>query len=306
MRVKGIGAVLACMVLLCGLTAVSASALEAGVYTANVTTTYYNPDTGNVDDGGTANAALGEGMCRSATDTTGLVEVDQDGTVWVTIRLLLQSNCKNVAFYARNGYDSYAKVSYTKTAEDSEKDSIDYRFKVSDPGVKLKGTMYVNPMGRDVLWYLYVDTATLKSGSGDFVVSIDLDKKDAPAAEPVQSGDSTKNTSGGQEETTAKAEENKTPAAEQPKENEVPAGEVPKEEHPQQIQDGAEPAQEPAAGDQSGEQAEPSPAGSCLTACSWPMTSGWQPSTTCGSPGSLWPCWGARPCPARDCCSRRC
>lgn len=158
-----------------------AAGLEPGVYTGTMVTTYYNPDTGNVDDGGTANAALGEGMCRSATDEACLVEVDQEGNIWITVRLLLQSNCKNVALYTRTGYDSYSKVSYDIMSEDAGNDSIDYRIKVSDAGVKLKGTMYVTPMGRDVLWYLYVDTSTLKEGSGDFVVSIDTSAPQEPA-----------------------------------------------------------------------------------------------------------------------------
>ena len=170
---RKMGGLLTCLALLGGLLTVSAAAaVSPGVYTGTVTTSYYNPDTGNVDDGGTANAALGEGMCRSATDTTGLVEVDSDGNIWLTIRLLLQSSCKNVALYTRTGNDSYSAISYTIMAEDSGNDSIDYRFKVTDAEVKLKGTMYVTPMGRDVMWYLWVDTSTLKAGSGDFVASV--------------------------------------------------------------------------------------------------------------------------------------
>lgn len=167
------------MMMFCALPA-KAAGLEPGVYTGTMVTTYYNPDTGNVDDGGTANAALGEGMCRSATDEACLVEVDQQGNIWITVRLLLQSNCKDVALYTRTGYDSYSKVSYDIMSEDAGNDSIDYRIKVSDAGVKLKGTMYVTPMGRDVLWYLYVDTSTLKEGSGDFVVSIDTSAPQEP------------------------------------------------------------------------------------------------------------------------------
>lgn len=186
MKLKRVGALAACMALACSLLAVPAAAkTEPGVYTASMVTTYYNPDTGNVDDGGTANAALGEGMCRSATDKTALVEVDGDGNVWVTVRLLLQSNCSNVAFYTRSGYDSYSQASYDTIAEDAANDSIDYRFKVSEAGQKLKCTMYVAPMGRDVLWYLYVDTGTLAEGSGDFIVSIDTSSLGETASDPA-------------------------------------------------------------------------------------------------------------------------
>lgn len=194
MKLKKIGTLLSGLALMAGLLVVPASAAEVedGVYTASMVTSYYNPDTGNVDDGGTANAALGEGMCRSATDKTCLVEVDGDD-VWITVRLLLQSNCSNVALYSRSGYDSYSQLSYDIMSEDAGNDSIDYRIKVSDVGQKLKCTMYVSPMGRDVLWYLYVDTSTLTPGSDDFVVSIDTSKESsansavpATATEPAQ------------------------------------------------------------------------------------------------------------------------
>lgn len=182
-------ALLTCIAVLGAMLPVSSQALSKGVYTASVVTSYYNPDTGAVDDGGTANAALGEGMCRSATGTTALVESDGKNT-WVTIRLLLQSNCKNVALYTRNGYNSYSKVNYTVMQENAGEDSIDYRFKVSDAGVKMKGTMYVTPMGRDVIWYLYINTGTLKAGSGDFVVSIDTSEPAPVSAAGASSGSS--------------------------------------------------------------------------------------------------------------------
>ena len=162
--------------------ATPAQAAKPGVYTANVVTSYYNPDTGKIDDqGGEANAALGEGMCRSAVATTGLVEVDKNGRTWVTLRMLLQSNCKNVAIHKRVGGNSYARANCTITAENSGADSIDYRFPVANAGQKLKGTMYVTPMGRDVVWYMWVNPNTMKAGSGNFVVNIDTS---TPAPQP--------------------------------------------------------------------------------------------------------------------------
>lgn len=188
MNMRKLTAIVGCMIAAMALLCVGAAAAETkpGVYTGSMVTTYYNPDTGNVDDGGTANAVLGEGMCRSATDKTAFVEVNQDGNVWVTVRLLLQSNCSNVALYTRSGYDSYTKVDHTIMMEDAANDSIDYRIKVSEPGQKLKCTMYVAPMGRDVLWYLYVDTSTLQEGGGDFTVSIDTDAIKAVAETPAK------------------------------------------------------------------------------------------------------------------------
>ena len=47
--------------------AVPVFALSPGVYVGSNYTTYYNPDTGQIDDGGTKNAEKGTSMSRSAT-----------------------------------------------------------------------------------------------------------------------------------------------------------------------------------------------------------------------------------------------
>lgn len=152
-----------------------AFAASAGTYTGYNETNYYNPDTGNIDDGGTANAELGVGMCRSATSEDCFLEVDSNGNAWLTVRLLLQSNCRDIKLYTRNGYDSYSQVNYEVMQENSSGDYVDYRFRVnSTDNIQLKATMYVIPMGRDVLWYMTCKNFT--PGSGNFVVSIDTSK----------------------------------------------------------------------------------------------------------------------------------
>lgn len=180
---------------------VPALALEPGVYTGYMETSYYNPDTGAIDDGGTKNASLGEGMCRSATDEACLVEVDANGKMWVTARLLLQSSCSGVRLATRTGNNSYSWANLTITAENSGNDSVDYRFPVSDPEGWLKGTMYVTPMGRDVLWYLRVRPGSLTPGSGDFQVQIDLNAAEAAKAaknnKPAANADSSGSSSAG-------------------------------------------------------------------------------------------------------------
>ncbi len=84
----------------------TASALEQGAYSVYAGSNYWNPDTGEVDDGGTANAALGDGMSRSVTGTSALVEREGD-SYYVTIRLLLQSSTYDAQFWTRTDYNSY-------------------------------------------------------------------------------------------------------------------------------------------------------------------------------------------------------
>ncbi len=147
------------------------AALDQGAYSVYAGSNYWNPDTGEIDDGGTANAALGDGMSRSVTGTTALVEREGDN-YYVTIRLLLQSSTYDAQFWTRTGYNSYEAVSYDMMAENAVTDSIDYRFAVADPFQPIRASMYVVPMGRDTTWYIQLDETTATSDTGDFIVSV--------------------------------------------------------------------------------------------------------------------------------------
>ena len=63
MRLKKFTAAALCAALAVGLLALPVSALEKGAYTAPCNTYYRNPDTGAIDDGGSKDESLGEGMC---------------------------------------------------------------------------------------------------------------------------------------------------------------------------------------------------------------------------------------------------
>lgn len=181
MKIKNI---LACLMACLMLTNTSVLALDHGAYKVSAETNYWNPDTGEIDDGGTANAALGEGMCRSATGSTALVERDGD-KYFVTIRLLLQSNTHSPEFWKRTGYNTYSKVSYQVMSENGIADSVDYRFEVSDPFAPIKVAMYVVPMGREVLWYIELIESSATTDTGDFVVSVKeiVEEKEEPVIE---------------------------------------------------------------------------------------------------------------------------
>ncbi|MFI3249501.1 MAG: heme-binding Shp domain-containing protein [Eubacteriales bacterium] len=183
MKLKKLGAVILSTYLMITLS-VPAFAMEQGAYSLYCGTNYWNPDTNEIEDGGTANAALGEGMCRSATSTKALVEKEGE-QYYVTIRLLLQSNTKDVAFYQRTGYNSYRAVNYDIMAEDASTDSIDYRFAVSDPFAPIRATMYVTPMGRSTVWFIELDRSSLSSDTGDFVVSVSETVPESAPEEPV-------------------------------------------------------------------------------------------------------------------------
>lgn len=146
---------------------VNTFAVEQGAYGVYCGINYYNPDTGEIDDGGTANAALGDGMSRSVTGTTALVEYDGEN-YYVTLRLLLQSSTYDAQFWTRTGYDSYETVGYEIVAENGLTDSVDYRFAVADPYQPIRASMYVIPMGRETVWYIQLDESSATEDTGEF------------------------------------------------------------------------------------------------------------------------------------------
>jgi hypothetical protein len=159
-------------------------AAEDGVYLATTNTYYLNPDTGVTDDGGSRNAAIGEGMCRSVIYEKALVEID-GGAVYVTVRVRLVSNMGAIKFTVQQkpgDPSSYASVSPRIISEDAGEDTADYRFSVPSVTSYIGCSTYVTPMGRDVKFYMNL-ADSLTEGNADFVVSV------KPRAEELAAGD---------------------------------------------------------------------------------------------------------------------
>lgn len=151
-------------------------AANNGIYTATATPHYKHPTTGTIEDsGGEGSAVLGQSMTESATYTQALVEVDSSGNTYVTVRLQLMDNIQNPKFKVdgkRNG--SFSSVSASLMQEDYSNNTADYRMKVPSENAIIRCTMYVVPMGRDVVFYITV--SNLQAGSGDFVTSIKVEE----------------------------------------------------------------------------------------------------------------------------------
>lgn len=137
-----------------------------GIYTATATPHCRNPLTGKIEDsGGEDSEVLGQSMTESATDTKALVEVDSNGNTYITVRLKLMDNIQNPIFKVDG-----SSVSASLMQEDYSANTADYRMKVASENSVIRCSMYVVPMGRDVIFFITV--SNLKSGSGDFVTSI--------------------------------------------------------------------------------------------------------------------------------------
>lgn len=159
------------LALVAGITAIPAYAASNGIYTATATPHYRNPLTGKIEDsGGEDSEVLGQSMTESATDTKALVEVDSNGNTYITVRLKLMDNIQNPTFKVDG-----SSVSASLMQEDYTANTADYRMKVSSENSVIRCSMYVVPMGRDVVFFITV--SYLKSGSGDFVTSITVNNK---------------------------------------------------------------------------------------------------------------------------------
>ncbi len=154
------------LALVAGITAIPAYATSNGIYTATATPHYRNPLTGKIEDsGGEDSEVLGQSMTESATYTKALVEVDSNGNTYITVRLKLMDNIQNPTFKVDG-----SSVSASLMQEDYSANTADYRMKVASENSVIRCSMYVVPMGRDVIFFITV--SNLNSGSGDFVTSI--------------------------------------------------------------------------------------------------------------------------------------
>lgn len=156
------------LALVAGITAIPAYAASNGIYTATATPHYRNPLTGKIEDsGGEDSEVLGQSMTESATYTKALVEVDSNGNTYITVRLKLMDNIQNPTFKVDGN-----SVSASLMQEDYSANTADYRMKVASENSVIRCSMYVVPMGRDVIFFITV--LNLNSGSGDFVTSISV------------------------------------------------------------------------------------------------------------------------------------
>lgn len=174
-------------VLICGPLAVNAQSEETeGTYLLKATPYYSHPETNTIEDSG-QNPGIGQGMTESVLEKEALLEVYPDGTKYLTVRFALMDNVSGIRIsYQRKGDSGYEKAEYQVMQEDSEKHTADMRFSIPDENVIVKYKLYVEPMGRDVVFFSIFSDA--ERGSGNFAVT---------PYEPVQSQDGKSERGGG-------------------------------------------------------------------------------------------------------------
>ena len=158
-------------VLISGLNTVSAYAMTEGTYIVPLIVSYANPQTGIIVDGGN-NEALGTSMGQSVMQADALIEQNAD-TAYVTVGIGLASNISNHAILLQQeaGQDIYDYVELAETGSCTRDNDtcIHYRFEMKDLDRLISPVLFVDPMGRDVQFFVQLDTANAVEGTGNYL-----------------------------------------------------------------------------------------------------------------------------------------
>ena len=157
--IAGLLAVFVLAVMGAGMSAVPVQAASGNVYTCVIHPCYAHPVTGVIEDsGGEASYATGQGMVEGAVYPTGILELTDSGEYYLTIRMSLMDYTSNHSFWVQNvgdsGWSSPA-IGVTGNGTDDNGATADICMQVPSENCVVRGSMYVEPMGRDVIFYLY-------------------------------------------------------------------------------------------------------------------------------------------------------
>lgn len=146
------------LVLLALCSTVHPSAAEE--YTVEIAGYYAHPTTGIIEDsGGEANHALGQSMVAGVVDSVGLLETDLDGNLYLSVTFHLMDSISDVSIQVQeSGADSWETVAH-ETVEEGN-DQATFQVALPSQNAILRGSLFVLPMGRSVVFYMAAGNAT--------------------------------------------------------------------------------------------------------------------------------------------------
>ena len=175
-----------------------AFAVVSTVETAEVTPSYPNPITGEIEDPGDPNmVAMAETMMESVTFPYALVETDTDGNVWVSLRFNMADQEDGVTMEASVDGETYVDAPGEEMATNTEDNTADWRFKVPAGTKYLRSHLGIIPIDRTVIYFMtlgnsidgnsagYVQTVTPGQGVEEPEVATADEPTVTAAAEPA-------------------------------------------------------------------------------------------------------------------------
>ena len=142
----------------------SVSAASGTIYTCKLNRHYQHPVSGVIEDsGGKASFATGQGMVEGCTSDFAVMEESDSGNYYLTIRMSLMDFTSGHSFMVQNRGDTEwqeTAAGITGTGSDTNGTTNDICIQVPSENAIVRGTMYVEPMGRSVIWYMYASDFT--------------------------------------------------------------------------------------------------------------------------------------------------
>lgn len=197
----GILAFALALILGAGVPAFPAYAATGNVYTSSITPCYRHPVTGTIEDsGGESSYATGQGMVEGAVYKTGIMEVTPDGSYYLTIRMSLMDYTSNHSFWVQNvgdsGWSTLAELGVTGNGTDSNGTTADVCMKVPSENCVVRIGMYVEPMGRDVIFYVYPSNYSAGNSTDMKATIVTAATESGTTADSNSSGNSSSTNSG--------------------------------------------------------------------------------------------------------------
>ena len=200
---------------------------ESGtVYSCTINRSYSNPVTGEVEDsGGEASYATGQGMVEGAVYGSGLMEVTDSGNYYLTVRLSLMDYTSDHSFTVQNVGDSgwmSTGVAVTANGSDSNGTTADLCIQVPGENCIVRGSMYVTPMGRNVIFYFY--PTNYSEGNSVGMTPAFVTESSGTSAQENNDTTQSMDTASAQEETDSSDEENGSDTQEESSDTEGTSG----------------------------------------------------------------------------------
>ena len=181
-------------------------AASGNVYSCQIARTYEHPVTGKVEDsGGSSSKATGQGMVEGAISSKGLLEVTDSGGYYLTFRISLVDYTSDLSFSVqKRGASGFQTQSVTQTAtgKDNNGTTKDLRIKLPSQDSIIRCSMYVKPMGRNVIFYFYPGNYTAGNSVGMKALMVTTSSSDTQTSNNNQTTADTNNTAS-QQTTTA-------------------------------------------------------------------------------------------------------
>lgn len=169
-RIKRVLCPILVMFLLLYMGTILAQAAAGTVYTCKINPSYAHPVTGEIEDaGGSSSTATGQGMVEGTLGSSGILEVTDSGEYYLTIRMGLMDYSSGHSFRTQEvGASGWSSVEAAQTGSGSDDSgtTADLRISVPSESCIVRCSMYVEPMGRDVIFYFYPSDYTTGNSAG--------------------------------------------------------------------------------------------------------------------------------------------